>query len=177
MVLNLIISFLLLSLSISVVANEDKSEAQLTIEVLDAFCIQNQTDFSNITLMAKSSGGKVLPNEMADPVMRELGGSTVYIPYQGRNYLIAYANGGGCSVGTKFIDEVNLKNLLNKHFTLSLLDTQRSLSQANEIFEVKSSGLLLGAIFSITYSLADTGYKDGSISFIPANTVNKATGN
>ncbi len=162
---------------ISVVANEDKSEAQLTIEVLDAFCIQNQNDFSNITLMAKSVGGKVLPNEMADPVMRELGGSTVFVPYQGRNYLIAYANGGGCSVGTKIIDEINLKKLLNKHFTISLLDTQRSLSQANEMYEVKSSGLLLGAIFSITYSLGDTGYKEGSISFIPANTVNQAIGN
>ena len=175
--LNRILYFLLLSLPISAFADVSKSKAQLTIEVLDAFCIQNQDNFSNITLMAKSTGGKILPNEMADPVMRELGGSTVYVPYQGNNYLIAFANGGGCTVVAKIIDTANLKRLLNKYFSLKLLDTQSSLSQVNEMFEVKTPGIHLGAIFSITYPHVDTGYKEGSISFLPANTVNQTIGN
>ncbi len=36
-------------------ASEKESEAKITIEVLDAFCIQNQNDFSQIIPIAKST--------------------------------------------------------------------------------------------------------------------------
>ena len=132
----------------------EKPEAQYTIEVLDSFCIQNQDDFSNIIHMAKSAGGSILPNEQADPVMRELGGKTVFVPYENRNYIVAFANEGGCSVVTKKIDHIKLKTILAKHFKIELLDEQESLSQVNEMYKVQSKRQILW--FDSFFSLRST---------------------
>ena len=115
-----------------------------------------------------------LPNEMADPVMRELGGKTVYFPYEGKNYVVAFAKAGGCTVVTKNIDSINLKELLTKYFQVKLIDKQSSLAQVNEMYEVTSNGDFKGAIISLVYAQPETGYKDGSISFIPSSIVEKA---
>jgi len=168
-----IILSILIAVSIPVLAVENKSEAQYTIEVLDAFCIQNQTDFDNIVPMAVSAGGKILPNEQADPAMRELGGKTVYVPYNGRNYIVAFANEGGCTVVTKTIDLANLKSLLVKYFKIEQIDRQSSLSQVNEMYEVKEKGIYQGAVLSIVYAQIETGYTEGSISFLPAAIINR----
>jgi len=165
-----------LVLAISNYAFAEKSEAQYTIEVLDSFCIQNQDDFNNIVHMAISSGGKILPNETGDPAMRSLGGKTVYVPYENRDYLIAFTNGGGCSVVAEDIDHYKLKELLQKYFEIKLLDQQESLSQVREMFQVKADGVYFGSIISLVYAQAETGFSEGSIGFIPAATVNSVTG-
>ena len=160
--------------SFSVMASDSKSESQYTIEVLDGFCIQNQDDFNNIVAMAQSAGGKALPNEQADPAIKELGGKTVFVPYEGRNYMVAFANAGACTVITQNIDPVNLKNLLAKHFQTKLIDKHSSLAQINEMFEVKAEGIYQGAIISLVYAQPESGYTEGSVSFLPASIVNSA---
>ncbi|PCJ30465.1 MAG: hypothetical protein COA90_09170 [Gammaproteobacteria bacterium] len=169
-----ILAIIFLIASFSVLASDDKLEAQYTIEILDGFCIQNQDDFNNIVPMAESAGGKALPNEQADPVMRELGGKTVFVPYKGRNYIVAFANGGGCTVITKNIDLVNLKKSLAKHFQTKLIDKQSSLAQVNEMLEVTAKGIYQGSIISLVYPQPDSGYTEGSVSFLPASVVNSA---
>jgi hypothetical protein len=153
-----------------------KPEAQYTVEVLDSFCIQNQDDFSNIIHMAKSYGGRILPNDQADPVMRELGGSTVHVPYENRSYIVAFANEGGCSVGAKKIDHIKLKAILIKYFKVELLDKQESLSQINEMYKVTAEGIYSGSILSLVYAQPETGFTSGSISYVPAKIVDGAIG-
>jgi len=169
-----ILATILFIASLSVLASDKKSEAQFTVDIFDGFCIQNQDDFNNIVPMAQSAGGKVLPNEHAAPAMSELGGKAVYVPYMERNYIVAFANGGGCTVVTKNIDLVNLKKLLTKHFQIKLIDKQESLAQANELFEVKAEGIYQGSTISLVYAQPSTGYTEGSISFLPAAIVNSA---
>jgi len=173
--MNKLISAMFLIATFSAFAADGKPEAQYTVEVLDSFCIQNQDDFKSIIPMADAVGGKVLPNTQADPVMTELGGNTVFIPYEGRNYMVAFANGGGCTVITKDIDLLRLKGLLAKHFETVLIDKQVSLAQVNELYEVKAKGIYRGSIISIVYAQPETGYSEGSISFIPTATVKSAT--
>lgn len=167
-----ILAITFLIASFSALASDGKSEAQFTIEIFDGFCIQNQDDFSNIVPMAQSVGGKVLPNEQADPAMRELGGKTVYVPYEGRNYIVAFANGGGCSVVAKNIDSVNLKALLLKYLQTKLIDKQKSLAQVSELFEVKAEGIYQGSIISLVYAQSGSEHTEGSISFLPATIIN-----
>jgi hypothetical protein len=168
--------FLFLSFSVTTaLAKEPKTQAQYTLELLDGYCIQNQNDFNNITLMISAAGGKLLPDEMADPVIRERGGRSHYISYNGNGYIVGYANGGACSVVTKNIDVLNLKSLLIKHFQIRLMDKQPSLAQVSEMHEVTREGDYKGAIISLVYAQPETGYLDGSISFIPARHVKNAT--
>jgi len=169
-------SLLFLVIPFAVFANEVKSAAQYNIEVLDSYCIQNQDDFSNIVFMAKSAGGKELPNQQADPALRELGGKTVFVPYEGKKYMLTFANGGGCTVATKNIDHVNVVKLLKRHFQVVLLDKQVSLSQVNELYRVKQKGIYKGAVISLVYAQTETGYSEGSISFLPASTVKRTLG-
>ena len=168
------LSVILIFFFSSNVLAEGKTEAQYTAEVLDSFCVQNQDNFDNIAYMATSIGGRILPNEEADPVMRELGGKTVHVPYEGRDFIVAFANGGGCTVVAKDIDLQNLKKLLNKYFQIELLDQQNSLAQVNEFLRVGASGIYQGAVLSLVYAQPETGYTEGSISFIPASTVRAA---
>jgi hypothetical protein len=166
-------TWLFLAISFSAFADSGKSSAQYNAEILDSFCIQNQDNFGNIVFMAKSAGGKVLPDQQADPAMRELGGKTVFVPYEGKNYMVAFANGGGCTVITKNIDHVNLAKLLKHHFQVVLVDRQASLSQINELYKVKLKGIYKGAVISLVYAQSETGYTEGSISFLPASIVKR----
>lgn len=171
-----LVPLLLLIITFPIIAQEEKSAAQYNVEVLDSYCIQNQDDFGNIVYMAKSSGGKVLPNEQADPAMRALGGKTVHVPYEGKNYMVAFVNGGGCTVITKNIDYANLKKLLVRHFHIELVDRQVSLSQINEFHRIKSKGIYQGAVISLVYAQSETGYSEGSISYLPTAVVKRTLG-
>ena len=153
------------------VNNDNKLDAQYNIEVLDGFCLQNQNDFENIVYMAESMGGKVLKNNVGDPVMRQLGGKTVAIKYANREYKIAFAVQGGCSVFTQNIDIANLKSLLKKKLRLVELDRSESASQINEMFRVEEKGAFEGAVIAITYGHPETSFSEGSISFLSSRIV------
>lgn len=169
---------LLSVMSASAFGGDSKSAAQINLEVLDGLCVQNYEGFSNIEHMAKAFGGKPLPESIAnaDPVLRNMGGKSYFIPYEGNNYIVAYVKGGGCTVISKNIDPEKMRSLITENYKAKLVHTENSGIQVNTMYVVTGNTLHKGAMFSLVYGKKATGFSEGSIGFIPAKVANRARG-
>lgn len=170
--------FLLVSFvfSTNALASDAKSMAELNIEVLDSFCVQNSDDYYNIVQMAPLFEGMELTEEMknADPNLRKSGGTGYFIKYEDNVYILGFSKTGGCSVGSMDIDHANLSNLVVKRYSATLIDSEPTGYQTHELYRVGLKGSNNGSFISIMYPFDASGYKEGTISFITKAAAMKA---
>lgn len=172
----LLLSQILLLASPVLAESKPKSPAQKTIEVLEGICVQNSEDFTAIDRMARALGAKELDKKFGegDPVMHKLGGKTYIFTHEGTNFIVGYAKGGGCTVASRDIDQKRLKELLLKNYKLVHRDTETDGTQIQELFEFPKKSIYSGSFISLTYGKMETGWKEGSVGFVPANATKKA---
>lgn len=153
-------------------ANE-KTPEQTIIEILDGLCVQNGDDFTNIGPMVEALGGNKLPEKFqkGDPALRRMGGESFVYPHKGKKFLVAYANGGGCTIGANIFEPEELKKKIVSNYHANLVSTQESGTQYNYFYEVGGTSWYKGAIISLMHGKKETNVSGGTISFIPSETV------
>lgn len=167
----LVISFVIAaSLGAVHVNAEDKLMAQHILEAYDGLCVQNAEDFRNIDHMASALGAKELPSDLqqGDPAIRNMGGKSYMLLYEGTPLIVAYADGGGCSIAAQDIDQANLASLLKENLGARLKHTDRTATQVMDIYEIEDSSSRDGAVITLVYGLEGTGWTEGSVSYLPA---------
>jgi len=157
----------------SAVAQEGKSTAQRILEAFNGLCVQNAKDFSNIDHMMPMLGGRELSKEFqqGDRAMREMGGNSYALAYDGFPLIVAYANEGGCSVIVRDIDRKNLVELVEQKMGAVHIHTAKQAIQTTDFFRIEDDAPNGGALIYLVYGEADTGWTEGTISFLPQRLV------
>jgi hypothetical protein len=163
-------SIIAIALGVSVSNAEDKPMAQYILEAYDGLCVQNADDFRNIDHMAKALGARELPNDLqqGDPAMRNNGGKSYMLLYEDVPLIVAYANGGGCTVVAQDIDHANLASLLEENLGAIFKHTDRTGTQVTDYYQIEDNSSRDGAIISLVYGREGSGWTEGSVSFLPA---------
>lgn len=165
----------LLNISPCLAKDENKSVAKHIIELFDSWCLQNSANFRHIDQMAKALGAKEIDKDIAqgDLAISELGGKFYLYSYEEMNFLIGYANGGGCSIVSQIIDKERLIKLLKENYRITLLNTLNEGIQIQEVYRFNTSSTYAGGLINVFYGKPSFKTKVGTLSFFPVKNLNK----
>lgn len=154
----------------------ETSPANEVVSVFDGVCFLTRADPLMIARIARTSQAKPIPKNVlnSDPVIAATGGQGFLFTRGKKQFVVAAAKGGGCSVMANRIDSVAVEKAVTEAYSLEPARTEISGTQTQHLWTVTAPSGQKGSVIMLTIPKKGFGMDDVvTLGYVPAAIVEK----